>query len=263
MLIFFFTIIEKQHKAMKDLSRGETESNVIQIYEIQSVTVEESNTHISEILMEKCEYDLGRYCRRYFKSCLTVETLKSLIHILNQTVNGIRMIHNSGYCHLDIKEGNIMLNREKIVKIIDFDFSIAKNVPISSKRGTPLYLSPEMVHIKEVSKPIDKSDIWSLGVVLLNVMRIIQGLKKFEVASIASKDLLVEDDDSILILGNAKDQQSIDTIITKVFDTSKQSIDSQVSILMKVLENLARGMLQVDYDKRYSIEDLWSALLKN
>ncbi|EFC48389.1 protein kinase [Naegleria gruberi] len=128
------------HKAMKDLSRGETESNVIQIYEIQSVTVEESNTHISEILMEKCEYDLGRYCRRYFKSCLTVETLKSLIHILNQTVNGIRMIHNSGYCHLDIKEGNIMLNREKIVKIIDFDFSIAKNVPISSKRGTPLYL---------------------------------------------------------------------------------------------------------------------------
>ena len=68
--------------------------------------------------------------------------------------------------HRDIKLDNILLDREKGVKICDFGVSkiIKKNHFIREQCGTPAYLAPEIIEDKgyEAFFP----DIWSMGVLL-------------------------------------------------------------------------------------------------
>ncbi|KAG2383440.1 hypothetical protein C9374_004111 [Naegleria lovaniensis] len=251
------------HRSIMEISKN-PESHIVDIYDVQTVQVEESNTHVVEMVMQKMDYDLYSYTRRYLKGSLSLNTLKTLFSIIKQTVSGILSIHMAGYCHLDIKEANIMLNRDKLVKLIDFDFSTTSNAVLSGRRGTILYLSPEMANIKEVTKPIDKCDVWSLGVVILNIMRKVQQFKKYDIVKIASKDMLVDDDHTVFIVGNAKQQSSVDSLIEKVclLDSSSFSNDSEVTRYMHVISQLLTNMLKLDYNERYSVNELWNYMEK-
>ncbi|KAF0972113.1 hypothetical protein FDP41_009809 [Naegleria fowleri] len=250
------------HRAIMEISKN-PESHIVDIYDIQTIQVEESNTHVVEIVMQKMGFDLYSYTRRYLKGSLSLNTLKTLFSIIKQTVNGIRSIHMAGYCHLDIKEGNIMLNRDKTVKLIDFDFSTNCNAVLTGRRGTLLYLSPEMANIKESSKPIDKCDVWSLGVVILNIMRKVQQFKKYDIVKIASKDMLVDDDHTVFIVGNAKEQSSVDTLIEKVCHLDPSfNRDSEFSRYMHAISQLLSNMLKIDYHERYSVNELWNFIEK-
>ena len=72
--------------------------------------------------------------------------------------------------HRDLKSGNIFLMKNGIIKL--GDFGIAKGFQKTMDKaktmvGTPYYLSPEIIE----GKPYDaKSDIWSLGVLLYEMM---------------------------------------------------------------------------------------------
>lgn len=77
-------------------------------------------------------------------------------------LRGLNRIHNSGYVHCDIKLPNILLTREGAVKIADF--GLAKKIGEGNfgweLRGTPLYMSPEMV---AGGNQGTQADIWALG----------------------------------------------------------------------------------------------------
>lgn len=61
-------------------------------------------------------------------------------------VAGLRHIHERGYCHKDLKLTNILINKKKKVKIIDFGFSYKSDIYINEFCGTPSYVSPELVN---------------------------------------------------------------------------------------------------------------------
>jgi eukaryotic-like serine/threonine-protein kinase len=68
--------------------------------------------------------------------------------------------------HRDIKSGNLMLTREKILKIMDFGlakFVEDAQLEHTKKIGTPYYMSPEQILGKELDR---RSDIYSLGITL-------------------------------------------------------------------------------------------------
>jgi Tol biopolymer transport system component len=112
-------------------------------------------------------------------ACYDGETLKSrlkrgplpiaeALDIMLQVARGLAKAHERGIVHRDIKPANLMITADGIVKILDF--GIAK-LPEPNRRGpllgTPAYMSPEQARGREVDA---RSDIWSLGLVVLEML---------------------------------------------------------------------------------------------
>eukprot|EP00760_Papus_ankaliazontas_P031836 PhM_4_TR5491/c0_g1_i1/m.1020/K08857/NEK1_4_5; NIMA (never in mitosis gene a)-related kinase 1/4/5 len=81
-------------------------------------------------------------------------------------------IHKGRMMHRDVKTANIMLSSSGLLKIADFGFSRKYDDTVSGALGhtlcgTPYYLAPEIWRKQRYSK---KADIWSLGVVLYEMM---------------------------------------------------------------------------------------------
>ena len=78
-------------------------------------------------------------------------------------------VHNSMYLHRDMKPQNVLIGSNGRIKLCDFGFARAMStntIVLTSIKGTPLYMSPELV--KE--QPYDAtSDLWSLGVILFEL----------------------------------------------------------------------------------------------
>ncbi len=81
--------------------------------------------------------------------------------------------HQKGLIHRDIKPSNIMIDRQGVVKVMDFGLAKATtggNKSLTSAgliMGTPNYLSPEQGR----GDPLDgRSDLYSLGVVLYELL---------------------------------------------------------------------------------------------
>src|SRR5690349_9959497 len=93
------------------------------------------------------------------------------IPIFKQALLGLGYAHRMGIIHRDIKPSNIMVNRNGIVKVMDF--GIAKVLGnrgmtrTGTQMGTAYYMSPEQV----VNRGVDiRSDIYSLGVTLYEML---------------------------------------------------------------------------------------------
>jgi eukaryotic-like serine/threonine-protein kinase len=93
------------------------------------------------------------------------------ISITIQVARGLADAHGHGVIHRDIKPSNILLTPQGVVKIVDFglaSMSGAGQLTMTGARmGTPAYMSPEQA----LGQPVDhRSDLWSLGVVLLEML---------------------------------------------------------------------------------------------
>ncbi|KAI4890573.1 hypothetical protein NFI96_016198 [Prochilodus magdalenae] len=83
-----------------------------------------------------------------------------------QLVSALYYLHSNRILHRDMKPQNILLGKGGVVKLCDFGFARAMSVStlvLTSIKGTPLYMSPELVE----EKPYDHTaDLWSLGCIL-------------------------------------------------------------------------------------------------
>ncbi|XP_068186440.1 serine/threonine-protein kinase 36 [Antennarius striatus] len=83
-----------------------------------------------------------------------------------QLVSALHYLHSHRILHRDMKPQNILLGKNGMVKLCDFGFARAMSVStlvVTSIKGTPLYMSPELVE----EKPYDHTaDLWSLGCIL-------------------------------------------------------------------------------------------------
>ncbi|MEI7892865.1 MAG: serine/threonine-protein kinase [Myxococcales bacterium] len=142
------------------------------------------------IVMEYLEgHDLADVLR--LQSMLPVE---EAVEYTIQACEGLAEAHARGIVHRDIKPENLFLVERalnwRMVKILDFGISKAAlgadalNVTTSIV-GTPYYMSPEQLRS---SRTVDhRTDIWSLGVVLFELLT---GTTAFTSAEFA--DLVVE-----------------------------------------------------------------------
>ena len=102
--------------------------------------------------------------------------LDQVIEITRQMCAGLAAAHKLGIIHRDIKPDNIMLAQEdgeQVVKLLDFGIArLSETDPSIGKTragvimGTPTYMSPEQAMGKTGDKIDARSDIYSLGIVI-------------------------------------------------------------------------------------------------
>ena len=97
--------------------------------------------------------------------------LDDIVNYAIQIAEGLKTAHNKGVIHRDIKSSNILVTNDGNVKIMDFGLAKLtgqeKITKANTAVGTVAYMSPEQAQGKEVTY---KTDIWSLGVVLYEML---------------------------------------------------------------------------------------------
>ena len=133
--------------------------NVIKVHEMC-----ESNEYFL-IIMEYCE---GGELFNYIVENQRLSE-EETAYFFYQLINGIEYIHSKGIVHRDLKPENLLLDENKVLKIIDFGLSNFYNgTYLSTPCGSPCYASPEMVSGKSYNGFY--IDVWSTGIILFAMM---------------------------------------------------------------------------------------------
>lgn len=140
-------------------------------------------------------YDFGYVRRRHYIAMEYVAgtTLRDLmrdnpltpaqaIDFARQIARGLHAAHTAGIIHLDIKPENIVVTDHGTVKLLDFglarldspsqtEIDFEDSLWLESwgelRRGTAAYLSPEQIHLRQLTS---RTDLWSLGVVFYEML---------------------------------------------------------------------------------------------
>ncbi|MEP6550790.1 MAG: serine/threonine-protein kinase, partial [Gemmatimonadales bacterium] len=149
------------------------------------------------------------------------------LEITRQIAEGLQAAHTAGIVHRDLKPGNVMLPPDGSVRILDFGLAKARDQSVSETGGhfgTVSYMSPQQVRGEKVN---GRTDLWSLGVVLYEMLT---GRKPF-----------AGDEEVAIALAILHDEPVLPS-------THRREISAQ-------LEGLVLRLLQKDPAKRYATAD--------
>lgn len=178
----------------------------------------------------------------------------SRIKIAIHVALGIDYLHYGAdppLIHRDIKSGNILLSEDGLAKVADF--GLCKEVPMdvsaegaavpptTAVRGSFGYLDPEYV---TTSLLTDKSDVYSYGVVLLELLSGKRAIHEKQPLAYWSEEYLVESDRLVELL---------DPSLGKDFDPHEAQI----------LADIAKSCVQDCSADRPAIRDVAQALVEN
>jgi serine/threonine-protein kinase len=139
-------------------SRKVSHPNVIRIHDM---LFKDNLSAISMEFFESKGIDEYLKEKKYFEP-------KEGLEILLQVANGMAAAHNQQVIHRDLKPSNILMNKDGLVKVVDFGIASAQSqadmtlTKTGSIIGTPAYLSPERAKGMEADH---RSDIYALGII--------------------------------------------------------------------------------------------------
>ncbi len=88
---------------------------------------------------------------------------QQIVSLLIQVCRALSYVHSRKLIHYDIKPGNVLVDNEGHVKVLDFGLAAVKSIgPGEWKGGTPGYMAPEQADPEAL---VDhRSDLYSLGI---------------------------------------------------------------------------------------------------
>ncbi len=144
-------------------SRRITHPNVIRIYDFLSVQ------GLYAISMEYFpSHTLGAEIAEH-----NPMTFDMALQYAIDIATGMVVAHEAGVIHRDLKPANLLINDEKVLKIVDFGVAAAASSGDTQLTktgyviGSPKYMAPEQILGKRVD---EKADIYSAGVILYEML---------------------------------------------------------------------------------------------
>ncbi len=133
---------------------------IVQLYEIMQTA-----QHIF-IIMEYCE---GKEILDYILTKNRLSELESLKYF-QQLINCLFYLHSQNIAHRDVKIDNMLLDKNKDLKLIDFGLSTkyTDDSLLDQPCGTVVYAAPEVLEGKEYHGML--ADVWSSGIVLFGML---------------------------------------------------------------------------------------------
>ena len=198
--------------------------NIVDIYDVG----DDDNIHY--IVME---YVKGHTLKQLIKKRGPLPT-RETIWIMKQLTSALMEAHKNGLIHRDIKSQNILIKDDGTVKLADFGIAILNNaIQLTSKDsvlGSVHYLAPELVKGEKSSM---KSDIYSLGIVMYELLRGDVPFKGDNPAQIALKHMKQE-------IPNVREYnpqipQSVANIITKACAKDPKDRYDNAALMLKDL----------------------------
>eukprot|EP00164_Ancoracysta_twista_P005923 GFYU01008150.1.p1 GENE.GFYU01008150.1~~GFYU01008150.1.p1 ORF type:complete len:474 (-),score=126.12 GFYU01008150.1:131-1552(-) len=105
-----------------------------------------------------------------------------VIAIFRQVCDGVKAIHDAGFAHRDLKPANALLGAEDNIVIMDFG-SVRKSRQMimtrtdglnlqdeAAEHSTAPFRAPELFDVPTNSVIDERTDVWSLGCILYNIM---------------------------------------------------------------------------------------------
>jgi serine/threonine protein kinase len=137
--------------------------NIVQVFDFGL----DEATHRNFIVMEFVD---GQSCAEILRERGTLPAGEA-VDILAQSCRGLDYAHRNGVVHRDVKPGNLLCSRDRMVKLADFGIAKAAEqsdiTKVGSVLGTAAYLAPEQARGEPAGPP---SDLYALGVVAFQLM---------------------------------------------------------------------------------------------
>jgi serine/threonine protein kinase len=169
------------------------------------------------IVLEYCDGgDLSKLIDDYRKEGRYLRE-SEVWNIFYQICLGLCHLHENGIIHRDIKALNIMINKDHTAFKIG-DLGVSRQLSeytelLQTFYGTPLYLSPELLENKAYN---EKTDIWSLGVLLYELCALIPPFQAKSLLGLA-KQVLQGEYPELPSRYSARMQRCIRWLLTKDF----------------------------------------------
>jgi serine/threonine protein kinase/Flp pilus assembly protein TadD len=189
------------------------------------------------------EYIEGETLKSRINALKTTEglPLRQAIDLIMQIAQGLKAAHEKEIVHRDIKPENIMLTKDGNPKIMDFGIAKLKSGTGLTKTGMSLgtisYMSPEQAQGVVTDQ---RSDIWSLGVVMYEILT---GELPFKAEHDAALIYLILNEEPLT--PSSHDRRilpSIDSLILKMLDKDRnrrfQLMDEVLSMLHAVRSDI-------------------------
>jgi len=198
--------------------------NIVTLYEF------EETEEFYYLIMEYIE---GITLKDYLRDNAPLEP-ETAIAVTIEVCRALENAHLNDIIHRDIKPANLMLMPDGRVKVMDFGVSKLKGVPVTREgtiAGTFTYMSPEQAEGQLVD---ERSDVWSIGVVLYEM---ITGINPFDADTPAT---------AVLKILNLDPEPPLEL---------NSKISTQISkTILKALEKFPGDRFDLATDFRYKLE---------
>ncbi|MEN8375354.1 MAG: protein kinase [Gemmatimonadota bacterium] len=165
--------------------------------------------------------------------------VERVVEIATQIAAGLHEAHDSEIVHRDVKPSNVLLTERGEVKLLDFGVAKAAGEDVTQegvRPGTVAYMSPEQATGARLD---GRTDLWSLGVVLYEMLTGVRPFWEDDQASLIQKILHADPDPPSSLRSDLPEDVAwvVDKLLCKTPDGRYRSAED----LLDDLRSLRRG----------------------